>query len=332
MRGRGCGIRALVAGLFPNPALIRPLPKAGSDGIAGSDGGEEHDIALTCFRGSIRSASLDRAFEILVVPAGMMGITRAATVMSAVLSKFDPRSVVVLGIAGSIVDELQPGDVFIPDRVNEYLANAAAVGKETWSFETSGKQFVTDPRLLNRSQLWWTTQEGLHKGWRRNAKDRFTRKTKDLLAALENTGLQMRPQPELYAGDDRILASGPAVAKGKAFVNWLKHEVDRKAAAIEMESAGVYDAALIRTPAPKAIAIRGISDFADDRKETLEKLAKGRFRTAAVKNATTLFVSAVEAGLFAEDPSATKIAAGPLFPIRRRVFLLLRQFLLPPTN
>lgn len=263
---------------------------------------ELSDIALTCFLGPIRSEELHKTFQVLVVPAGKMGITRAANVTSAILSRFQPKDVAVIGIAGSLVDELQPGDVFIPDRVNEYLANSATVGVEEWTFQTSGNQLVTDPRLLNRFQLLSATQEDLHKRWRRKAQERFGKIVKkDTLALLKASGLEMRFQSDLYAGDDRILASGPAVGKGRAFVNWLKRQVDRKSAAIEMESAGVYDAALLRTPAPRAIAIRGISDFADERKAILEAVAKGGFRKLAVKNAITLFIAAVKVGLFAED-------------------------------
>ena len=73
--------------------------------------------------------------------------------------------------------------------------------------------------------------------------------------------------------------SGPAVGKGSAFISWIKGKVDRKVVAMEMESAGIYDAALIHTPAPRVIAIRGISDFADERKELLEDAAKDQFRS-----------------------------------------------------
>jgi nucleoside phosphorylase len=67
---------------------------------------------------------------------------------------------------------------------------------------------------------------------------------------------------------------------------------------MDMESAGVHDATIIRTPAPATLAIRGISDWPDERKKVLEKHGKGRFRQLAVKNAVSLLVRAIEAGLF----------------------------------
>ena len=76
-------------------------------------------------------------------------------------------------------------------------------------------------------------------------------------------------------------------------MEWLTREVDRKVAAMEMESAGVYDAGIIRTPAPRTIAIRGISDYADARKEKIETATKGLFRELATKNALSLFIWAL---------------------------------------
>lgn len=109
----------------------------------------------------------------LLVPAGKIGIARSANVTSAILERFQPRNVVVIGIAGSLSSNLQPGDVFIPDSVNEYLANSATVGINKWSFQTSGNQSITDPRLLNRFQFLPSTHEKLYRDWRRKALARF---------------------------------------------------------------------------------------------------------------------------------------------------------------
>lgn len=282
------------------------------------------DLAITCLRGAIRT-HLDKPVRILVVPAGKMGNTRSANVMSAILTRFAPKNVVVIGIAGSLVHELQPGDVLIPDQVNEYLANAATVGKESWTFETSGNEFSTDPRLLNTCQFSWATRQKEYSTWRSQARSRFRRLINEkALKSLRAAGLELRAQSELFVGDDRKIASGPAVGKGTAFVNWLKEKVDRKAVAIEMESAGVYDAAIIRTPAPKAMAIRGISDFADERKKVLETVVKGGFRVLAAANATAYFKHAVHAGLFDEHPvlSSGNQSSAPIESRVRSVFVI----------
>ncbi|MEH3120765.1 MAG: hypothetical protein PGN16_02110 [Sphingomonas phyllosphaerae] len=275
---------------------------------------EFDDVALTGFFGSLPAPALKRDFKIAVVPAGKMGNTHAANVVSLLIEKLKPADVVVIGIAGSLSNDMEPGDVFIPDSVNEYLANAAATGENgQWVFTTSTNHFQTSVRLLNRFQVFAHTHKAQHQAWEVDARNLrsalISRATEDALAAAE---LNMRGSCKLFAGDDRKLASGPAVGKGKAFVDWLTREVDRKVAAIEMESAGVYDAALLRTPAPRTVAIRGVSDFADARKEKIETTAKGLFRALSAKNAVALFIRAVEAGIFSDTAgTAAQTSAQP---------------------
>jgi nucleoside phosphorylase len=273
---------------------------------------ELEDIALTVFYGKISSPALNRDFQLAVVPAGKMGINRAAAVTSSILAKLHVSDVVVLGIAGSLSSDLQPGDVFIPDSVNEYLANSATKGKgETWTFEISGNHLPTSPRLLNRFQNFRHTEKRFYDSWFQDCAARLAPLIEgEIQEAMAKAGLNIRSEIKLFAGDDRKLACGPAVGKGKAFVEWIKGEVDRKVAALDMESAGIYDAALIRTPAPRTIAIRGISDFADERKKLIEDAAKDQFRSISAKNALSLLLRAIEAGLFKEDDLRNHIKSG----------------------
>jgi nucleoside phosphorylase len=260
---------------------------------------EMPNIAITCFFGKVHSDYLQREFNLLVVPAGKMGNTRSSNVTSALLEKFEPDNIVVMGIAGSLTNDLQPGDVFIPDRVNEYLANSAAIGADNWEFQTSGNHFITSPRLINRFQLFSSTKKTYFENWKSSTvTNSNTLIDTQLQSSLKDSSIEIRDNCRLHVGDDKSLASGSAVGKGKAFVNWIKSDVDRKLIAIEMESAGVYDAALIRTPTPRAIAIRGISDFADERKEKIEAAAKEKFRLLSIKNSVSLLLAAIRAGLF----------------------------------
>ena len=261
------------------------------------------DLAITIFLGNVTSPFLTQVCRLGTVPAGKMGISRTASLTSALLSTTNAHDVVVLGIAGSLSDEIQPGDVFIPDSVNEYLANAATKGEgATWTFHTSGNHWPTSPRLLNRFQNFRQTQRESYNEWQHACAARLEPLIHgELGESMTNVGLTFRPDIRLFAGDDRKLASGPAVGKGNAFVEWLKRHVDRKLVAMEMESAGAYDAASIRTPPPRVIAIRGISDFADDRKDLIEHVAKDHFRAMSAKNALSLLLYGIKAGLFEDD-------------------------------
>ncbi|HEI9931157.1 phosphorylase family protein [Citrobacter freundii] len=273
---------------------------------------ELEDANLTSFFGTLPGPSPDRDFKVAMVPAGKMGNTHSASVVSLLIEKFKPVDVVVIGIAGSLSNDMEPGDVFIPDSINEYLANSAAYGEEDdWKFQISTNRFQTSRRLLNRFQFFALTKKNQYQSWQDSTfKMRSALISTETDTALKSAGLGMRGVCKLYAGNDLNLASGPAVGKGKAFTDWIKREVDRKAAAIEMETAGVYDAALIPTSAPRTIAIRGISDYADARKEKIETTAEGMFRELSAKNAVSLFVHAVKAGLFeAEDSNAVTSSA-----------------------
>jgi nucleoside phosphorylase len=261
---------------------------------------ELKDANLTVFFGTLPGPTSGRDCNVVMVPAGKMGNTHSATVVSFLIKEFKPADVVVIGIAGSLVNEMEPGDVFIPDNVNEYLANSATHGEEgDWTFRISGNHFLTSRRLLNRFQNFIYAHKSAYQAWQDSMRQlRSALISAATQKALVNAGLEMRGECKLYAGDDLNLASGPAVGKGKAFLEWIKQNVDRKVAAMEMETAGVYDAALIHTPTPRTIAIRGISDYADARKEKIEAVAKGMFRALSAKNAVLLFTHAVKAGLF----------------------------------
>lgn len=290
---------------------------------------ELKDANLTAFFGGIHAPTLGRDFNVAMVPAGKMGNTHAAGTVSFLIKEFKPADIVVIGIAGSLTNEMEPGDVFIPDSINEYLANSATHGEEgSWNFQISGNHFLTSRRLLNRFQFFARTRKSKYGEWQTSTRElRSALISAATETALVNAGLEMRGECKLYAGDDLNLASGPAVGKGKAFLEWVKQNVDRKAAAMEMETAGVYDAALIHMPTPRTIAIRGISDYADARKVKIETVAKGIFRELSAKNAVLLFKHAVEAGLFDVDNLNTPNSGGsaasePLDSWARSVYVI----------
>lgn len=279
---------------------------------------ELKDANLTAFFGTVRGPIPGRDFNVAMVAAGKMGNTHSATVVSLLIEKFKPADVVVVGIAGSLANDMEPGDVFIPDGINEYLANSAAYGEDgDWTFRLSGNHFLTSRRLLNRFQNFVHTNRSQYQAWQDSTRNlRSSLISLETEVALADAGLEMRGECKLYAGDDLQLASGPAVGKGKAFIEWIKRDVDRKVAAMEMETAGVYDAALVHVPAPRTIAIRGISDYADTRKEKIEATAKGVFRALSARNAVALFIRAVEAGLFEVENSGAPNSSGSSDPDR----------------
>ena len=99
----------------------------------------------------------------------------------------------------------------------------------TWSLRTSGNEFRTSPRLLNRFQVFeYTHGETGYAQWledtRKNRRDLIDAET---ATALRKKRLLLRQDCRLYAGDDRKLVSGPTVGKSKAFVEWIGRQVVR---------------------------------------------------------------------------------------------------------
>lgn len=264
---------------------------------------EAKDVTLSYFTGTIHSPVQQCDISVVVVPAFKMGNSRSGAVASWAITRFNPRNVVVIGIAGSLVADLNPGDLFIPDSVNEYMANSAAVGdgEDGWTLDTSGNRFTTSGRLLNRFGMFRYQKSYLAEWTHAAAANADALITPQLREALAVHDISLPPVGRILAGDDRTLASGPTVGKGVEFGRWVRKRIDRKIAAMEMESAGVYDAAHLRSKGLRAVAIRGISDFADERKDIVERIAGNKVRILAVKNAVSLFIAAVRAGLFKEE-------------------------------
>jgi hypothetical protein len=80
------------------------------------------------------------------------------------------------------------------------------------------------------------------------------------------------------------------VGAAKAFTDELL-EIDRKFLALDMEAAGVVKAASDRLNPVRVLVVRGISDFADERKKEIDNQGKGAWRRLGVRNATSFCVS-----------------------------------------
>lgn len=277
---------------------------------------EASRVAATFYHFEVQSVASDRAWKLVAVSAGAMGKTRSASLTSRMLEIFNPPNLVILGIAGSChTDDLQLGDIFIPNQINDYLALSAAVerpiqgrkgGKQpnmnrAWSFQLSGNSFRANSRLTNRAQNFSQKSPDQWKNYQaasaRMLKEQLDPKKFDLAV---KRGL-CRESSFLVAGDDKHLASGDVVGKAADFTDWLKENSDRKTAAIEMESAGAFDAAEIDTGHIRAISIRGISDFADYEKAEIQKTYSGVFRDIAVANATQFLRAFIAADGFREE-------------------------------
>ncbi|MFI6903881.1 hypothetical protein ACIBKY_21625 [Nonomuraea sp. NPDC050394] len=180
------------------------------------------------------------------------GTKEAAVITERAIETFRPAAVLLVGVAGSLKDSVGLGDVVVAKRVHCYSG-----GKET----AAG--------LLSRPRTW-------------DAGYRLLALTYDLDVDWPDEAPRVHHKP--IASGDTLLASrsGP--------LSTLLNERFEDAVAIEMEGAGVAISAQQRET--NALAIRGISDRADERKQAAD--ASGSQERAAA-NAAAFAVALIAA-------------------------------------
>jgi nucleoside phosphorylase/energy-coupling factor transporter ATP-binding protein EcfA2 len=263
---------------------------------------KDPELALTYFFYEVEAVDSGAPCHLVVCWSGEMGALRANECTMAMIRRFRPKNLVIVGIAGSTGDALRIGDVFLPKEVVDYQAISAIVDlRKTWTYRLSGNAFRSSQELLNDFRNLQYTQRAAFEAWKADAAATLHRSlATDLLERLLQKGI-LRREPALLV-DDSKLASGPSVGRSIYFLNWLR-ERDRKFAALEMESAGIYSAADLtrKEIQPKLLAVRGISDFADRRKSILEKASKGHLRSVAMSNAAALLRLGINCRVFASN-------------------------------
>jgi nucleoside phosphorylase len=257
--------------------------------------------AFTYYRTQVKAPGMQEPVSIVAVCASEMGPGRAGILASAFTSNCITKSVVVIGIAGSFDSELRLGDVLVPSEAYSYLENSSAENSEdTWKFNPSGRHFTANAHLLNQARQLERKYPELQKSWEARCKQRLTRMLGKEQAAKALGKNLTRSKPQVLAADHH-LATGPAVGKSSAFSKWIQSH-NRKAVAMEMETAAVFEAVEVEIKPQRRLAIRGISDFADKRKSKVEKDYRGKFRGVSHLNACDYFFTLIEGGVFTEPP------------------------------
>jgi len=220
-------------------------------------------------------------YQIWCLMLGKPGIKRAVRVTSSAISYCKPRLIVLIGTSGAISKDLLLGDVVVGDTIVAYEENKKAVDDEKagYRFLRSCETLTPPENLTELARNYGSINKSLYKKW----KDRIrTHINKRRLELPEDTRKLTCKSPNLIVGH---IASGDTNSQSISFVHELL-EYDRKLLVVEMEAAGVAEACGYTE---KYLIIRGISDFADNRKEQLDRTEEGFFRRLAVMSATTFF-------------------------------------------
>jgi nucleoside phosphorylase len=204
------------------------------------------------------------SYRVVVTLLHSMGNLEAAHATSDLIREWNPRFVLVNGIAGGISRENQEfGDIVVSRSVVYYeLAKI-----RTKDHEHRSRQFQADPSLLD-GILNLTGS-----GWRTRLPPRPDGAVSDAF------------QPRIHIGP---IASGEKVIAAIEAVNELK-SLQRDVVAIEMESAGVASAAFSAVKKVGFLAVRAICDFADAAKND-------RWQDYAAHSAASFLRSFIESG------------------------------------
>jgi len=212
-------------------------------------------------------------FDLIFVLIGK-GQERAAAGTALALRDHKPQLVVNVGIAGAMSTDLTLGDVVIGDQIVSYLANSKAVpdghGGFVWQF--GGDSLRSDELLVHRAGQLDLEDPVAMRSYRTELKTLIDE------ALLDAVGGELRLRVAVGA-----IACGPTVGAADAFKSWLL-ENKRDYAALDMESSGAGIATDMGGTMERIryLALRGISDFADEAKNKLEGDTKGAARRLAV--------------------------------------------------
>lgn len=167
-----------------------------------------------------------------------MGQLSAASLARDVIDLYNPKSIILVGIAGGLDKKIPLGDVVVSDQIVDYeLGKITPKGLDVrWSV------YPPDQKLVNRAQ-----------SFKDNSWKKYI-----TTARPENINADPSSHIGLYLSGNKVIADEKTAGALKSFWN--------RGAAIEMEAVGI--AAMLRQMEnpPSFIMIKGICDYADSNK------------------------------------------------------------------
>lgn len=235
-------------------------------------------------------------YRCIVIFAGEMGPVKAGLMTQRLIYEWQPRTLVMLGIAAALSDDVQLGDVVVASQVDAYLENSKAIratDHEGYVFVLSGEVYRSSVDLLNFTRHFEFVHRNVFQEWRDSCR-------KELLQLVPQEMREKLIASKVLSDTvqltDGHIASGPTVGASQAFSNWLKTR-DRKYLALDMEAAGLMAAVYEQADPKRTLVLRAISDYGDERKKDLDKVGNGVFRRYAMRNAIQLLWRFFDAGI-----------------------------------
>ncbi|MDB5529190.1 MAG: hypothetical protein JWR51_2293 [Devosia sp.] len=222
--------------------------------------------------------------SMLIVQQQTMGKTAAINAANFVLSKYEAGLMVCLGIAGSLSGDARLASVCYSGSIIDVLDNAKFVDTDDGAADTELSPTNYDtPDEFTQAFNYIRTQPALfkfHQDWQ----EQRALVAKELVpheVPAPGGGTEQIGKPTSKGG---VIVCG-SVSKSHVY-NAKLRKIDRALLAVETESGGVFSQAHFHGSVP-AIAVRGISDYADKDKGRLEDASKGGVRRLAASNAAS---------------------------------------------
>ena len=207
-----------------------------------------------------------------------MGTLPAHDAATRLLAFADVKLLVLLGLAGALDEGVAVGDVVVAGEVNEFQASSKAQSTaDGYEVSYSGRHWSQDFAITEAVKHFEYAGSDGFRRWQAQVERDF-----EGLTVTERDSV-CSPPATLHIGP---IASGNIVAASRAFVVEVKR-INRKFLAIDMEAAGVAFAATKRVHPVPWLVVRGISDRADENKNTLDN-QEGVWRRYSVRNALGL--------------------------------------------
>ncbi len=228
----------------------------------------------------------------LAISDTVVGPTVAGQIAEKALSYAKPRVCFLVGIAGCLEEDLLLGDVVVASEVCDFLAGSKAQPSADGGYvlEYSGNHWPLEFAARTAVESFELSAPRIHSGWLADA-------------ARYQRALALRARDKKFAHDvPKVavghVASGPTVGGATAYTAEL-HGIDRKFLALETEGEGVVQAGFGRVRPVPTYVVRGLSDFADERKKKLDGTSSGVWRRYAMHNAATFVHKFIESEAFA---------------------------------
>lgn len=214
-----------------------------------------------------------------------MGPTPTALMAEKILSNFEPKNIVNIGIAAGADSDLKLGDVVVAKVVDSYMENTKAISKDDESslFLHAGEQFRLTKSVLNHIENLRYSFSNLYIKWEKQCQTRCFQNSSE--------SKEEECKPKVMFGP---IASGSIVSASKTFTSWII-EKNRKFLAIEMESGGLRQAC--ERGDTDILVIKAISDMGDENKKALDNHNNGSYRKLAMQNAVAFFFAILESGV-----------------------------------